>query len=86
MSEPFEHRRHILHLEHGDWVAYKSKSLKKLGLGLEATREDGRTPTDIDRIPLGTPDPQEAITRLNRRLRRKRIVRPRLNPDQLSLI
>ena len=85
MSEPFEHRRYILHLEHGDWVAYKSTKYKKVG-GHRNQRNDHRTPTDIDRIPLGTPDPEEAITRLNRRLRRKRIVRPRFDPNQISLI
>jgi hypothetical protein len=74
------HKDHILHLEHGEWVAYKSKGYRDLGKGLESARpEDGKSPTDIDRIPLGTPDYQEACVRLDRRLKKEK--KPKYDPN-----
>jgi hypothetical protein len=57
--------------EFGEWVAYRSKGYKLLGLLPNARVEDGKVPTDIDRIVLRTPDYNEACRRLDKMLKKK---------------
>ena len=49
-----EYKKHNLIFEFGEWVAYKSKGYKNLGKVSGARFEDGKSPTEIERIPLGT--------------------------------
>lgn len=73
------HKDHVMCLEHGEWVAYKSKRYKNLGSASSARPEDGKAPIDIERIPLGTASWEEARERLNRRLKPKK--KPKYDPD-----
>jgi len=73
-----EHKGYVLHMEHGEWVAYKSKNFKSMGLLRGSRVEDGKYPTDIERIVLGTSDLEQAKERLD--ARRKKQPKPKYDP------
>jgi hypothetical protein len=83
-QERQEHRGYALVKEFGLWVAYRSKGYKNLGNTSIARIEDNKTPMDIDRIALDTPEYLEARVRLDRRLTKE--PKPKYDPTgQLRL-
>ena len=74
-----EYKKHNLILEFGEWVAYKSKRYKNLGHSIAVRAEGGKSPTEIERIPLGTASWEEACERLDCRLKPKE--KPKYDPN-----
>ena len=59
-------------------MAYKSKNFKDMGSVRNARPEDGKAPTDIERVVLGTSDLEQAKARLD--ARSKKQSKPKYDP------